>query len=272
VAGDSARLAAAPQAMGKQRLRTLLLEAGASSEAWSLLPTPEDIDEARYAAIDGRPSLIVTTTNADKLGIFEGKKLRIFALAADRTQAGRAPILAAQTTSHRWFPVDTTIADVDHDGHDDAIVVQSDGMGGGETIVETFFGRGDGGFVTPGRRQKWELRSEGWSYGGDLTGDGIADFAVLDDEALNVLAGTKDPRRALLARDPIRVPIALWGAREDSMRALRAADLDGDGKSEAIVLGRVAEERDAVLVVSLDPAAGAHGAAAATPVNAARGN
>ena len=267
VAGDSARLAATPQAIGKQRLRTLLLEAGATSEAWSLLPTPEDVDEARYATIDGRPSLIVSTTNADKLGIFEGKKLRIFALAADRTQAGRAPILAAQTTSHRWFPVETTIADVDRDGHDDAIVVQSDGMGGGETIVETFFGRGDGGgFVTPGRRQKWELRSEGTSYAADLTGDGVADFAVLDDEGLNVFAGTKDPRRALLAREPIRVPIALGSARGDSVRALHVADLDSDGKSEAILLGRVAEERDAVLVVSLDRVS------AAAPVSAAKGN
>ena len=302
VAGDSARLAAAPQAIGKQRLRTLLLEAGASTEAWSLLPAPEDVNEARYATIDGRPSLIVTTTNADKLGIFEGKKLRVFALAADRTQAGRAPILAAQTTSHRWFPVETTIADVDRDGHDDVIVLQSDGMGGGETIVETFFGRGDGGFSTPGRRQKWELRSGGWSYGADLTGDGaggfstpgrrqkwelrsggwsygadltgdgVADLAVLDDEALNVFAGTPDPRRALLAREPIRVPIALGSDRDDSRRALRVADLDHDGKSEAILLGRVAEDRDAVFVVSLDRAAGAPRAATAPPVSAARGN
>ena len=135
---------------------------------------PEDVDEAATRPSTAGRALIVTTTNADKLGIFEGKKLRVFALAADRTQAGRAPILAAQTTSHRWFPVETTIADVDRDGHDDLIVLQSDGMGGGETIVETFFGRGDGGFVTPGRRQKWELRSEGSSYGADLTGDGVA--------------------------------------------------------------------------------------------------
>ena len=280
VAGDSARLAAAPQAIGKQRLRTLLLEAGASTEAWSLLPTPEDVDEARYATIDGRPSLIVTTTNADKLGIFEGKKLRVFALGADRTQSGRAPILAAQTTSHRWFPVETTIADVDRDGHDDLMVLQSDGMGGGETIVETFFGRGDGGFVTPGRRQKsrppppppWELRGEGASYGADLTGDGVADLAVFDQQVLNIIAGTKDPRRALLARDPIRVPIAFGGDDDDSFRALRVADLDHDGKNEAILLGSVAEERDAVFVVSLDRAAGSQRAAAAAPVSAARGN
>ena len=236
------------------------------------MPTPEDVDEARYATIDGRPSLIVTTTNADKLGIFEGKKLRVFALGTDRTQSGRAPILAAQTTSHRWLPVETTIADVDRDGHDDLIVLQSDGMGGGETIVETFFGRGDGGFVTPGRRQKWELSSEGASYGADLTGDGVADLAVFDQQVLSVIAGTLDPRRALLARDSIRVPIAFGGGDDDSFRALRVADLDRDGKNEAILLGSVAEERDAVFVVSLDAAGSQRAAAAAAPVSAARGN
>ena len=111
------------------------------------------------------------------------------------------------------------------------------------------------------------VRSEATSYAADLTGDGVADFAVLDDEGVERLRGTKDPRRALLAREPIRVPIALGVLGGDSVRALHVADLDSDGKSEAILLGRVAEERDAVLVVSLDRVAGA-----APPVSAAKGN
>jgi hypothetical protein len=253
--GDSTRLAAVPHAVGRQRLRTLLLEPDGASEAWSLLPAAEDVDEVHYSTIDGRPSLIVTTTYADKLGIFEGKKLRVFALGVDRTQAGRPPILAAQTASHRWFPVVTTVADVDRDGREDVVALQRGGMGGGETIVETFFGRGDGAFTSPGRRQKWEIRGEASSYGGDLTGDGIADLAVLDDEALHVVAGTADPRRVLLAREPLRVSMVSWGVRGDSIRAMRAADLDGDGKSEVILLGRIAKDRDVILVVSLDRAA-----------------
>jgi hypothetical protein len=189
---------------------------------------------------------------ADKLGIFAGKRLRVFSLGADRTQAGHPPILAAQTSSHLWFPVTTDIADVDRDGHDDVIVTQRDGMGGGETVVETFFGRGGGSFVAPGRRQKWEIRADATSYGEDLTGDGIADLALLDAEALHVIAGTTDPRRALLSRDAIRVPVAAGGLPRDWVRAMRVVDLDADGKSEVILLGGAAKERDAIVVVSLD--------------------
>jgi hypothetical protein len=253
--GNPARLAAAPQAVGRQRMRTLLLGPEGAGEVWSLLPAAEDFEEAHYATIDGGPALIVSAMDADKLGIFAGKKLRIFALGADRTQAGHPPILAAQTSSHRWFPVATDIADVDRDGHDDVIVTQRDGMGGGETVVETFFGRGEGGFATPGRRQKWEIKGQATRYGADLSGDGIPDLAVLDAEGLNVIPGTADPRRALLAREPIRVPVAVGGLQRDWVRTLRVADLDADGKSEAILLGAAAKERDAILVVSLDRAA-----------------
>ena len=254
VAGDSARLAGAPQAVGKQRVLTLLLGADGASEAWSLLPVPEVFEEAHYATIDSGPALIVSAMDADKLGIFAGKKLRIFALRADRTEGGHPPILAAQTTSHLWFPVETTVTDVDRDGQDDVVVLQREGMGGGDTVVETFFGHGDGGFTTPGRRQKWSLRSERTSYGADLSGDGIADLAVLDDETFYVLTGTANPRRALLSREPFALPLAPIGADGDSIRALRLADFDGDGTSEAILLAGVGGGRDAIFVVSLERA------------------
>jgi hypothetical protein len=109
--------------------------------------------------------------------------------------------------------------------------------------------------ATPGRRQKWDIKSQGTHYGADLTGDGIADLAVVDAETLSVIPGTAEPRRALLAREPIRVPIAVGGLHRDWVRTVRAADLDGDGKSEAILLGSAGQERGAILVVSLDRAA-----------------
>ncbi|HEX5719528.1 MAG TPA: VCBS repeat-containing protein, partial [Thermoanaerobaculia bacterium] len=246
VRGDGDLLAAGPEAEGRQRLRSLLIGAESTTEVWSLLPGPEEVDTAWYVKIGGRPSLIVTTHSADKIGIFESKKLRVFPLTADRTRAGRRPLLATQTTSHRWLPVAPLVTDLDRDGKDDLVVLQHDGMGGGEIVAETFFGRGDGRFETPGRRQKWDLQTRDFHYGHDLTGDGIADLAVVEPRRLVVYPGTKEPRKALLERKPLEVPLNL--AEEAGIRGLRVADLDGDGRAEAVLTGSAGTGRDVVMV------------------------
>ncbi|MEA2562237.1 MAG: hypothetical protein QOH06_3741 [Acidobacteriota bacterium] len=245
--GDGNLLAAGPEAQGKQRLRSLLIGAESTTEIWSLLPASEEVDTSWYVKIDGRPTLIVTTNSADKIGIFESKKLRVFPLTSDRTRAGRRPLLATQTTSHRWLPVAPIVTDVDRDGKDDLVVLQLDGMGGGEIIAETFFGRGDGRFDIQSRRQKWDLQTRDFHYGHDLTGDGIADLVIVEPRRLVVFPGTKEPRKALVERKPLEVPLNL--AEEAGIRGLRVADLDGDGRNEAVLTGSAGTGRDVVMVV-----------------------
>ena len=68
--------------------------------------------------------LIVTTTEADKIGVFAKQRFRLFPLAADRSRAGTPPSLAFETESNRWFPVDPAVVDLDRDGKQDLVVLQ----------------------------------------------------------------------------------------------------------------------------------------------------
>lgn len=259
---DAAPLwAAGPETEGRTRLRTVLLEPEKSenggetrrTESWSRLPSPEQVERSWYVTLDGRPALIVTTFDAEKLGLFEKKKLRVFLLGADRSRSGSGPVLAVQTESHRWQAVDPVVLDLDRDGHDDLVVIQPEGLAGGDLVVEAWFGKGGGRFEPSSRRTVLkDLAIRTWSYGQDLTGDGYPDLAAIREGRLLAFAGTASPRREILDRRPrhtfelpagagtLTTEVSIGtGGTEASVSGAAVAphptDLDGDGRLEVLL-------------------------------------
>jgi hypothetical protein len=272
--GDLPLKAIGPEENGKIRLRTILLgPAGQRTDAWAQLPGREKMDSFRYVALDGRPALIVTTTDADRIGIFAKERFRLFLLSADRTRSGQPPSLAFETESHRWFPVEPILRDLDRDGKQDVVVIQPEGLGGGDLVIDTFFGQsspGKGRFDRPRRLKLNNLEARSWRYGEDVTGDGVADLVTISKTGLRVFAGTSDPRRDLLDRRP-RQTVDLGGAQESvsisvgvgtggadlessrsgSLGGPSVVDLDGDGQMEILLATPNAGGRGRVMVVRL---------------------
>ena len=137
-------------------------------------------------------------------------------------------------------------------------------------MVDTFFGQGNGRFERPRRQKLANLAARSWSYGRDITGDGVADLAAIGEKGLSIFAGTGDPRRDLLDRRP-RQTVDLSGAkgtvtvsvgvgnegmgvessRSASLGAPFIEDLDGNGRPELLLFSANAGGRGRVMVVWL---------------------
>jgi hypothetical protein len=274
--GGSTLYASGPEAHGKTRLRTVLFDPAAPEparriEAWSQLPGSEEVIASWYVLLDNRPYLIVTTADAEKVGVFVKQRLRVFPLAADRSRAGRRPVLAAETESRRWNEVVPAVLDVDRDGREDLVVVQPEGLAGRTLVAQAWLGRGDGGFQPGGRKTVMDVEAEEWSYGQDLNGDGMADLVAVSRDRMLAFAGLADPKgRNVLERKPwsttsfrpvpsgktVQVSIGTGGTRVEGGGAVEIgasslADLDGDGRSEVLFLNPDENGRGAVRVVRL---------------------
>lgn len=261
--------AVGPEAHGDRRLRTVLIEPGADAgietEAWSWLPGPESVVGSWYASLNGRPALVVTTVRADRLGLFEKKKLRVFALVAgDRSRAGSSPSLAVETASHHWQEADPNFADADGDGLLDLVLVQPQGMGGKKLVVEAYLGRANAQFHPVALRSVVPAnRADEWRYGGDVDGDGVRDLVTRSGGLVQVFRGLVDPKkRQVLERDPrwqILVESGAPQGEEDGdgkpweggdERTLEVRDFDRDGHAEILVRS----ERDGASVLRVvDP-------------------
>jgi len=261
-----------PEANGKTRLLTLLLTRGADgtaqrTEAWSRFAGPEQVDEHWFLRVDGRPLLLVTTTSADKVSVFEKKKLRLFPFAADRTRAGQGSILSSPTDTPRWFPVEPSVVDLDRDGREDLVVAQQEGLRGKNLLIEAFFGQGQGQgrFELPSRKTEIDLQARAWHYGADVTGDGRPDLIAIEEKKLLLFAGADNPRRGPLESRPrltldlpatesvtVTASAGSEGAAVTARRStpLQAVDLDGDGKAEIVITFRDDQGRGRVTVVA----------------------
>lgn len=268
----SRRFVAGPVAAGPHRVRSLIIDPAAADdeerviETWSRLPSPEDVDAHHYLSIDGRPFLIAITTDAERLGVFEKSKLRVLPLGGDRTRAGRAATFQLETDTRNWYSVGVEVFDDDGDGRDDLLVLQPQGLSGGDLVVERFAGLGNGRFDRRSRKTELDdVEGARWIAGRDWTGDGRADLWVVAESQLRLYAGIEHRRRTV-AKDPIRVLDATTTERAASTLAEhpghvdaptrmayrgrpKVDDLDADGHPK-ITLVRHVRGRGLVRIVS----------------------
>lgn len=259
-----------PEAAGR-RLHTVVLDPanGVKGEAWSRLPGAEEAAASWYVRVDGRPFLIAAAVSSDRLAVLERLRLRVFAVAGDRTRAGSLPSFAAPTSSRRWQPLEPVVMDWDGDGRDDLLVLQAEGLREGELVAELFGGLGNGRFQARPRRQELGVPVELWAWGEDWSGDRLPDLLVVSQGKLLVYARAGAGGRSLFEPRPRRsVPLGAPGATEDRSVQVeigtegmgvdtftdgspRLVDVDGDGGPEVLFLTRSRRGRGVVRIVWL---------------------
>ena len=260
--GQPPRVAVGPEAQGRRRLLTTLIDPAdpeAAAEAWTRFSANEKAIRSWYLSLDGRPTLVVAALAADKLGIFEKQKLRVFPLRADRTRSGSPPALEIQTVTRHWYPLGVDVADADLDGRDDLVVVQPDGLGAKKLALEVYRGQGNGGFYLAPRRSVIVAPEARWAYGEDLDGDLVPDLVTVAGDRLQIYRGLAGHKRKALDKTPYRtlevsdlgtdsdleIVIRIGGDGHDDDEPTgpddpRLVDFDGDGRGEILLIG----ERD----------------------------
>lgn len=249
--GESTQLVMGPDTQGKRRIRTTLITVGSTDapevvETWNMLSNLEDVEESWYVTYQGSPAVIVTTVLADKHGVFEKKKLRLFALTADRTRAGSGPLLEAMTRSRNWYGTCAGIADVNDDDIDDLVSAQPKGLGAGSLWVEAHLGTAGGGFDSKARGSEIEVEEgEVCTLAVDVTGDETVDLVVVEDESVLVfpLLSAREAKTVVDTEPLFRVPFDGISGRP------RPFDSSSQVPSRMVVTGRTQGKMQAVRLV-----------------------
>lgn len=268
-AAQGARWVVGPVAVGRDRLRTLLLGAGGEPpvEAWSALPGPERVEEAWAVTLDGEPTLVVRTQGADALALFERQRLRVLPLRADRTRAGLPPTLAVELDAKRWQPTGVVAGDTDGDGRDDLAAVFPEGMSGGDLVVQTWRGEGGGRLETKARRSDLDDAPADWRLAAAATAEGGPALVLVWPERIELRALGGGGRRAIEPEPRFALPLAVPGDARDEVtvtiqapsgaeverrtevEVLGVAELDGRPGSEVLILAPAADGGDRLVLV-----------------------
>lgn len=264
------------------RLRTVLLVPSAEPslrliECWSKLPAREWLHDREYRMLDGRPAMIVTTTPADKIKLLGKKLLRLFVLEADRTKAGKLPLLAVETDAHLWRRVAPFFLDVNEDGRTDLVVGFQKGLNSGPMTLEAFLRMEDGSFDPSPRETTIDVKDADDTvieYGRDVDGDGAVDLLLVDSGRILVFPGGKaatggkeivasTPRYSLplpsfaASVGPVATRVGLDGPTISTRRGRigipRPVDIDGDGRLEILVEAGLKDGRSAVVIFRIAP-------------------
>jgi hypothetical protein len=266
-----------PEALGRRRLRTFLLDPDGPAESravesWAMFPEPERVVDTAFAMLQGSPALIVTTTSADKLDLFGEKALRVYPLGGERTRAGDAPIFATTTGINLWQQAHPVIVDLDGDGRDDLVLAYWKGLKNAIASLEVYRGTAPAGFAKA-RSMSFDVEGgekEFLEFGTDADGNGRPDLVLLANRELLVYPGAAPGRAADKPVDSrpsrrIALPQDLPAARGSSfsmgfegfqisrstggLGKPRLLDLDGDGRPEAVFAGDGANGGGRVTVV-----------------------
>ncbi|MBP7149821.1 MAG: VCBS repeat-containing protein [Acidobacteria bacterium] len=270
-AADGPVFATQPRAVGAERLRTRVVRARAGQtplafDSWLKLPAAEELLEHEFLLLDGQPALVVLTRRSDKLRVFGEKLVRVHALEADRTRAGRAPLGAFESRANLWQDVTPLAHDYDGDRREDLLLAY---WKGDDTLMFDLYARqANGGFAAAPRSSSIGAKKGDGAFLvlADVDADGVPDALVKADRRLLLYPGRADARRPF-AREPawaVPLPKAFTDSGGRGMYVggegvqfmsfgneaeTAVVDLDGDGTREVVMLGRTAPERGELLVI-----------------------
>ncbi len=190
---------------------------------WSRLPAQEEILESRYVDVDGSLLLLVVTKEAQKVGILERKKIRLFDLQSDRTRAGSAPIFEVISASRLWQKLDIVWMDMTGDGVTDLIAIQPEGLSGATLVVDVYEGLGKGRFSIRKSRSDVGSGQEWWTLGDDWNGDSVGDLITLDGDTLGFYWGL---RPAAASTKRLKSAQIGWSSERQCRLQLNSGDLN----------------------------------------------